>query len=157
MDQDNKAKIGPLTAGAMLITALLFDMLQLVATMFGLLPTVVTQVLVLLISTPITIFAYLLFVIWFAFLGEAFFNIKKPTSFFGRTGGMLLEAVPFLTALPVLSGNVLFAIIQANGGKGFPASLVPNFLISITPVGKITKTVLSAANENKKEEKDIAA
>lgn len=157
MDPNNKAKIGPLTAGAMLITALLFDMLQFVATMFGLLPTLVTQALVLIISTPISIFAYLLFVIWFAFLGEAFFNIKKPASFFGRTGGMLLEAVPFLTALPVLSINVLFAIIQANGGKGFPASLVPKFLISITPVGKVTKKVLSAANDNIKKKKDIAA
>ncbi len=139
MDQP-KPKVGVLTASAMLLVAGFFDLFQLVETMLGFLPTVVTQILVFVITTPVTIFAYMVFIIWFAFLNVQFFNIKKPGAFLARTGGLLLEALPFLTAMPILSASVLFTLIEANGPKGFPASLVPDFLLKATPAGKVVQT-----------------
>ncbi len=146
-----------LPASAMLLVAGFFDLFQLVETMLGFLPTVVTQVLVFVITTPVTIFAYMVFIIWFAFLNVQFFNIKKPMSFLSRTGGLLLEALPFLTAMPILSGSVLFTLIEANGSKGFPASLVPDFLLKATPAGKVVSKVAKAANDNQKEEEQKRA
>jgi len=146
--EPNKPKVGVLTAGAMLLVAGFFDLFQLVETMLGFLPTIVTQILVFVITTPVTVFAYLVFIIWFAFLNVQFFNIKKPKKFLMRMGGFLLESLPFLTALPILSTSVLFALIEANGSKGFPGSFVPKFLLNMTPAGKVIGKTLTAANDN---------
>ena len=155
--EPNKPKIGVLTASAMLLVAGFFDIFQFVETLLGFLPTIVTQVLVFITATPITIFAYLVFIIWFAFLNVHFFNIKKPGSFFARMGGLLLESLPFLTAMPILSTSVLFTLIEANGPKGFPASLVPKFLLKMTPAGKVIGKTLGAANDNEAKQKKDAA
>ncbi|MBL1434143.1 hypothetical protein COB87_001030 [Candidatus Wolfebacteria bacterium] len=136
-----KPKIGVLHSAAMLLVAGMFDLMQIVITMFGFLPTIVTQVLAFTVALPMAAFAYLLFLIWFAFLNVPFFNIKKPMSFLGKTGGLVVESLPFLTAIPILSANVLFTLIEANGTKGFPASLVPKVFLKATPMGKVVKTI----------------
>lgn len=146
--EPDKPKVGVLTASVMLLIAGFFDLLQFVISMFGFLPTGVTQILAIIVALPITIFAYLVFIIWFAFLNVQFFNIKKPLSFLSRTGGILLEGLPFLTALPILSTSILFTLIEANGAKGFPASLVPKFLLNMTPAGKLVNKALKGANDN---------
>tara|TARA_B100000508_G_scaffold60333_2_gene47454 strand:+ start:13212 stop:13685 length:474 start_codon:yes stop_codon:yes gene_type:complete len=155
--EPSKPKVGTLTAGAMLLVAGFFDLFQFIETMLGFLPTVVTQIFVLAVTTPVTIFAYMVFFFWFAFLGVPLFNIKKPMPFFARTGGFLIEMLPFLTALPILSGSVLFTLIEANGPKGFPASLVPKAFLKMTPAGKVVSKVAKAANDNQKEEKQKRA
>lgn len=138
--EPDKPKVDVLTASAMLIVAGFFDLFQMVVTMFGFLPTIVTQILVFVVATPVAVFAYMVFFFWFAFLNVSFFNIKKPLSFLGKTGGILIEMLPFLTALPILSGAVFFTLVEANGAKGFPASLVPKFLLNMTPIGKVVQT-----------------
>jgi len=138
MEQD-KPKVGAITASIMLIVAGFFDFLQFVISLLGLIPTGITQALAFTISTPLTVFAYMAFFFWFAFLNVSFFNMKKPMSFFGKIGGLVAESLPLLTAAPILSTAVLFTLIEANGAKGFPASLVPKFLLSMTPAGKVVQ------------------
>jgi len=141
MEQD-KPKVGTITASIMLVVAGFFDFIQFVITFFAFLPTGATQVLAFVVSTPITALAYLLFFFWFSFQNVSLFNMKKPMSFFARVGGLVAESFPFLTGAPILTATVLFTLIEANGAKGFPASLVPDFLLKMTPAGKIANKVL---------------
>lgn len=150
MEQAPKAKIGPLTAGMMLFVAAFFDALQFFVSLLGLIPVGFTQILVLVITTPITIVAYIAYIVWFAFLGAEFFSIKKPMRFFARAGGMLVEAVPYLSGFPILTANVLFSIVEANGPNAFPANMLPSFLLNFTPAGKVAKKVIKTTPKIKK-------
>ncbi|XKT75299.1 MAG: hypothetical protein ACJKSS_00715 [Patescibacteria group bacterium UBA2103] len=168
MDQQPKPKIGPFTATMMLIVAGFFDFLQFVISLLGFLPTVLTQVIAFFVTTPLSIFSYLVFTIWFFFLDVQFFNIKKPGQFFARMGGFIVENLPYLTAAPILTTSVLFTIVEANGINAFPANALPKFLLNATPVGRVAKKALNVkkklpirkpANDNtpqKEELKEVA-
>jgi len=146
--EPDKPKVDVLTSSIMLLIAGFFDLFQFVISAFGFLPTGVTQVLAIVVSAPITIFAYMLFTIWFAFLNVSFFNIKKPGSFFARIGGLVAESLPFITSAPILTSSVLFTLVEANGAKGFPASIVPSFLLNMTPAGRLINKAVKGANDN---------
>ena len=134
--EGQEPKIGALTSVAMLSVSAFFDGAQALISSLGFLPTVVTQVLAILVALPLTIFAYLTFIIWFAFKDVRFLNIKKPKVFLARIGGFLAESLPYITLFPILSVSVIMTLISVNGRSGFPASLIPKSMIKSTTLGK---------------------
>lgn len=137
--EENKPPIGNMTAGFMLLVAGFFDLIQFGISLLGFLPTVVTQILAITVTTPLTFFAYMVFTIWFGLLNVQFFRIKKPKAFFARLAGLLGEALPYVSSLPILSTSVLMTIVEANGPDKFPGNMLPKFLLSFTPAGRVVQ------------------
>lgn len=86
----------------MIGTALLFDGIQ----------AFLTFILIgVFVNWIITIWAYLTFFLWFSFLGIHF---MKPANFTSLNGGLIVELIPLLNALPTWTLAVTIIIAKAT-------------------------------------------
>ena len=116
------AKIGTFESVAMLIVAGLFDGIQVIANFINLLPGI-GQILSFVFNIIATIFAFIIFTVWFFLKKVGLFNPKKPMQLFAKIGMLSSETLPFVSFLPSISITVFMTLAEANGPEHFPLSL----------------------------------
>jgi|GEM_PF-6589739 len=95
-----RSRISFVTAFFLIATAVTFDLIGgLAAFVPGL-------------GTVVAVFAYILFFLWFALLGVQFMSGKKALQKLGTMAvGFIVEALPFLGALPALTMSVILIVL----------------------------------------------
>lgn len=124
-------KISKITMVAMIAVALFFDGIQFAAGLINFIPFV-GFILALVITSGVSIFAWLTFFLWFRLAGSKFDSKIVSTT----VGTFFIELIPILNALPAwtLSIVVIFIFFQTKKilGDHFPEA-------SAFIVGKVAK------------------
>jgi len=112
--QRHKARIGNVNAGLMVGAALLFDLLQFVFSFFHIIP-VVGNAVALIVAWYIAAFALVVFGVWFALCGVNYFTGKRSAQkLLTAFSAVIIELVPFVNALPAITGGVIAMIIATR-------------------------------------------
>lgn len=104
--ENEEQEIKKVTAAFMIMVALIFDAIQ---ALINLIP-IIGQVL----SFFVSVFSFLTFYVWFKMNNVSFSNSKRALKF---GGGMILEAIPVLNALPALTLSVFMIISETRMKK----------------------------------------
>lgn len=104
-------KISKITFACMIATALFFDAIQFGADLMHFIP-VIGNILAIVISSGVSIFAWLTFFLWFRLAGTKFDSKIVATT----VGTFFIELIPILNALPAwtLSIVVIFLFFQTK-------------------------------------------
>lgn len=103
----SKKRVGTIAAFFMLATAITFDALQFFLTFIPFLGVV--------INIFITVLAAMIFWLWFLLLGVSYFSGKKMgLKLAAAMGGLIVELVPIIDALPAITVGVTVVIIATR-------------------------------------------
>ena len=108
---ENK-ELGNMTAGAMIIVALFFDGLQFGADLINFIPFV-GFILAWVITSGISLFAFMTFSLWFRLL-EIKFNTKIVAT---TAGAFFIELIPVLNALPAWTLSIVLIMLMQKSKK----------------------------------------
>lgn len=124
-------KISKITFACMIGAALFFDTVQFGANLMHFIP-VIGNILAVIISSGVSIFAWLTFFLWFRLVGTKFDSKIVATT----VGTFFIELIPVLNALPAwtLSIVVIFLFFQT---KEILNKVVPE---STNLAGKVAET-----------------
>ncbi len=101
----NKKKIGWVTAGMIIVLALIFDAIQIFLTL-----TVIGTVFSWFVSG----LAWIIFLVWFMLLGVSYFDKGGAVRLLTVFASVITELLPLINALPGLTIGVTALIVQHN-------------------------------------------
>jgi|GEM_PF-3605524 hypothetical protein len=100
-----KQRVSVAEMGLMIAVAIVFDLIDLAIDLLSL------GTVGAIISPFLTVFAYLIFGFWFLYKG---IPIGTPKNFIAFNGSLLIELIPYLGDLPVLTGAVVRILIMVR-------------------------------------------
>lgn len=108
----DKKELGNMTAGAMIVVALFFDVIQFGADLMTFIPFV-GFILGWVVSSGVSLFAWLTFFLWLRLSGTKFDTKIVATTI----GAFFIELIPVLNALPAWTLSIVLIILMQKSKK----------------------------------------
>lgn len=127
---EHKKRVGNITAGIMIATAVLFDGLQ---------ALLILTVLGSLLSYFFTFLATIIFSLWFLLLKVNYFGKGSGNNLLIALGAAVTELVPFINAFPAITAGVVGLIVQSRiqDAKEHNTSPDPKKLVAVARLARM--------------------